>query len=539
MAKTLPATADDTPDYAGALGARLLEQGMLLVFEVTQGGLVHANETAIFRLELPDDGLNAYGFQDLITLDKGDPGDLWFELMAGARSQFTAGVKCILSGSELVVDCLATLVGPDGDAQRVVVHCSEVEQATVIQEDDSAFAGLGDYVGLIEYDAEGKVRMANSRAEMALEFMGEDLVGRTHESLWPDHVTQHPDYVSFWEKLREGRIVEGAYRHQTADGGEVWLQSIYVPIRDTDGMMTCVKHCLMDVTDATRSANANERLLASLRSSLAFAEFDGEGHYLAASDAMTTLLGTKEGSMNGRAVKRFLDPEFFRSDAYTRAMDTIKTGRAVTTDVLHVRDDAKTVWTHSAFVPVLGEDDTIERVVELAFDVDEQYARYEELELRMEAVDSGFGMVEVSTAGKVLSANKRYLSDLGLAKEDVVGGDYASLVPNEVRQSNDYREFWETITAGTTLTNDVRRVGADGAEIWLRAHYAPLRRAADPRVRRIICLTSNITPDRLRDAEHTAKLSALESFMGVAEYTPDGQLHAASKSFLDLMGYQL
>ncbi|MEM9757371.1 MAG: PAS domain-containing methyl-accepting chemotaxis protein, partial [Pseudomonadota bacterium] len=47
------------------------------------------------------------------------------------------------------------------------------------------------------------------------------------------------------------------------------------------------------------------------------------------------------------------------------------------------------------------------------------------------------------------------------------------------------------------------------------------------------------TPDRLRDAEHTAKLSALESFMGVAEYTPDGQLHAASKSFLDLMGYQL
>ena len=544
MAEPQETSVDASVDYARAIGARLIEDGLLLAFDANTAQLKHANSGAIFLLEMSEDGLDAYTFQGLCAPAGGeDAADLWFELVAGARPTFNGAIASVLSGTSTEVSVTATLIGEDSDAPQVVLHCAKVEGGGgggAASPELQAFAGLTEYLGVIDYDAEGRVIAANERAEMAMEYFGGDLVGKPFDAIWPADRINHPDYVEFWEKLRQGRIVEGRYRHVTGEGNEVWLQSTYVPLRSDDGMMTAVKQCLMDITDASIVAERHRRMVEGLMAATNLAEFDAEGHYKDASDQMVDLLGTKkDGSLIGRKINRFLEPEFARGDAFTRDWAAVTSGQAVWTDLRHVRDDGKPVWTRSCLLPIKGANGRVDMILEIAVDIDEMYTRLRETEMRYKAARDHVGMIEMSASGSVLGVNQAYLDALGLLESDILDKDYKTLVPNEVQHSHEFREFWDAICAGKSATTDVRRIGANGSEVWFHATYVPLRQPEDRRVRRIMCLTRTITDEKRRLSDGEGKIAAMEHFVGAAEYMPDGTLITASQSHLDLFGYQL
>ena len=540
MADAQPDPPSSAPNYAQILGQRLLEQGLLLVFDAASGALQHANEAAIFLLEMSEDGLSEYDFQALCDVDGEEASDLWFELVAGARPEWKGSLKAVLSGTGTPVNFIAALGGEDGDEQQVILHGKKIDTVAQVANDAGMFGGLNDYIGVIEMDAEGRVVGANERAEMALEYFSGDLVGKRHDNLWPQDEANKPSYVEFWEKLRQGRIVEGCYRHQTGEGSEIWLQCTYVPIRSDDGMLQMVKQCIMDVTDATFVAVTNKAMLDAIYSVLNVAEFDKDGHYVEASDPMIDLLGTTRGSsFNGREYKRFLEKEFQRDEGFQRAWKTSFEGTAASADVLHVRDDGKPIWTFSHFAPVKKADGTLDKVIEVAFDINETRNELRDLRLRYDMIDKTVGLVEIGSNGRVIAANQRYLDDLGMLETDVVDREYVNLVPHELQHTNDFRDFWDGLLAGNSDTGHYRRVGANGAEIWFRSVYAPLMYPGDRRVRRLLCVSHNVTEEKRRDSENQGKLKAFENLVSTAEYTPDGKLVDASDGFLRILGYQL
>jgi len=540
MADAEPEQAPSAMNYAQALGERLLEQGLLLVFDAGSGALAHANQDTIFLLEMSEDGLSSYDFQTICEAQGEDAADLWFELIAGARRTWTGSVKAVLSGTATSATFVAALVGEEGGDQQVVLHGTKQESTVAATTESGVLSGMDEYLGVLEFDAEGKVTGANERAEMALEFFGGDLVGSRHDGLWPKEEVNKPSYVEFWEKLRQGRIVEGCYRHQTGEGNEVWLQSTYVPIRNSDGMLQTVKQCLMDVTDQTVPAKRNALTLEALLANLNISFFDADGHYTDASDAMIELLGTKrDESLLGRAANRFIDVDYQRDESYTRLWSQAMDGTAGAQEVLHVRDDSKPVWTYSHFIPVKGVDEKLDRIVEVAFDIDEQRRQLLDLRLRYELIDQAVGLVEITSAGKIEAANQRVLDDLGMLEADLIGREYQTLVPHEMQHTNQFRDFWDGLLAGKTTDGDFRRVGANGSEVWFRSVYAPIRYPSDRRVRRLLCVSQNVTKDKRRDAEQTDKIKAFETIVATAEYTPDAKLETASSRFLDMLGYQL
>ena len=534
-------TASPAMNYAQILGERLLEQGLLLVFDASDGKLIHANESAIFLLEMSEDSLSDYNFQTICDAEGEDAADLWFELVAGARPKWDGAVRAVLSGSANPVTFMASLAGADGDAQQVVLHGTQVEPTVSSGgEDAGMFGGMNDYLGVLEMDPEGKVINANERAEMALEYFSGDLIGKRQDVLWPQEEANSPRYVEFWEKLRQGRIVEGCYRHRTGEGNEVWLQSTYVPMRSDDGMLQSVKQCVMDVTDATSTAMRNKATVEGLMGSLSIAELDKDGHYTEASDQMIDLLGTKRGSaFNGREVKRFIDQEFQRDDAFTTVWRHALDGTAGTATIKHVRDDGKPLWTHSHYIPITGPNGKVERLLEVAFDITDTRDELLNLRLRYDLIEKTIGLVEIASNGKITAANQCFLDDMGLLETDIVDREYQNLVPHELQHSNEFRDFWEGLLAGKSASGHYRRVGANGSEIWFRSVYTPLMFPGDRRVRKLLCVTQNVTQEMRRDNEQRGKIAAFEQMISTAEFQPDGKLVRASSGFLETMGYQL
>ncbi|MBF9029986.1 PAS domain-containing protein [Rhodobacterales bacterium HKCCE3408] len=538
MAEPKAATTTQPADFAAVIGGRILEDGMLLVFSAESGALVHANEAAIFLLEMSEDSLGDYDFQTIFAVQGEEAPDLWFELVAGARPRFSGALKGVLSMTETPVSVIAAL--SDADAPQIVLHATRADAPAGGgggPAASGAFAGMDDFLGLVEYDPEGKVVAANERAETALEFFGGDLVGRPHEALWPKAETSKPDYVEFWEKLRQGRIVEGCHLHVTGEGNRIWLQSTFVPIRDASGMLKSVKQCMMDVNDVMTRADADDRMLTALRAALPMATFDADGYIRDATEAMCQGLATTQKALTGKAMTRLLDPEFQRGEAFTDAMTRVKDGFSVRLDIQHVTEDGDTFWTRSALVPVRDGEGALGGIVEVGFDITAERSRLDDLELRYRILNETLGIMDISSTGEILAVNKRYCIQTGLYEEDFLGKDYKAFVPNEVVHSADFSDFWDKLTGGETVTGEFRRLGAGGTEVWLQSTYAPLRARHDERVRKLMCFTRNITEDKRRMAENEGKVRAVEKSMGVAEFSPDGKLVRAGANYLDILGY--
>lgn len=538
MPDTLTPRMPKAEDFHAIIGKRIVDDGMLLVFDAGSGKLVLANLPAVFLLELSEDNLGDYGFGDLCGPAGQAAEDLWSELAVGAAPSWSGTLRGVLSGTETAVEVLAMLGDEDGMSPQVVLLARKVAAQGVAKGATAGvLAGLDSYLGVIEFDPDGRVTAATDRAETALDYMGGELVGKSHDALWIKSETLKPDYIEFWEKLRQGRIVEGCHAHQNAEGQIVWLQSTYVPFRDSTGGLVSVKQCLMDINDRVTRAEADARLIAALMSSVPVIVYDGDGHVVDMSAAFGKKLGTTAGELRGRAVDKLLDPEFARSAAFVDAVARVREGLHARLDIHHQSEQGASVWTRSALFPLRRADGKVDRMVEIGFDMTRERDRLLDLELRYGVLGDALGIIDLAPSGEIIAANRKYLTQLGLSAEDIVGKEYRTLVPADVQHSAAFAAFWDRVVSGETVTGDHRRIGAAGNEIWVHATYAPLRTRSNERLTRIMCFARNITAMKTELEQAENKLRAVEQLIGIAEYSPQGRLDRASQKFLSILGY--
>lgn len=535
MSKASPNPQPPEPGYAALIGERLLAEGFLLAFDAGTGRLAHANSAAVFQLELSEDALSDVAFEQVFDLSPEEAADTWSELVVGARGRWTGDLKATLSGTTTTVELVAALSGSDGGAEQVVIHARAVDTDGAPASQDGADA----FIGMVEFDADGQVIASNDRAETALEYFGGDLVGKAMDVLWPRSETTKPAYAEFWEKLRQGRIVEGCFRHVTGEGNQHWLQSTYVPVRDTWGTLKSVRQYLMDVTDQMTAASKDAAFVAALTSAATIIRYDAEGYVTEATDAACEPLETNAADIVGKSINRLLDPEFQRGKVFKEAMARVAEGRSATLDIDHVGLNGGRARLRSVLVPMTDADGRTTGFAEVAVDITEELDRLQDLELRYEIIGNVMGVMDISATGEILAANKRYCIDSGVYENDLVGKDYKTLVPNDLLQSGMHGDLWEKVTAGKAVTGDFRRIRDGDGEMWRHSTYAPLRAQNEDRVRTIMCLSQNVTEEKTQLTDLEEKTRAIEAVVCTAEFAPDARIVAASPDFLAMLGYTL
>jgi methyl-accepting chemotaxis protein len=84
---------------------------------------------------------------------------------------------------------------------------------------------------------------------------------------------------------------------------------------------------------------------------------------------------------------------------------------------------------------------------------------------------------------------------------------------------------------------EYKRIGKGGREVWIKASYNPVTTSGG-KVLKIVKQATDITAEKLRNAELAAKLDALSRSQGTIEFKPDGEIITANDNFLSVIGYR-
>lgn len=147
-------------------------------------------------------------------------------------------------------------------------------------------------------------------------------------------------------------------------------------------------------------------------------------------------------------------------------------------------------------------------------------------------------VIEFDLEGKILHANENFLRVLGYTLDEVQGRHHAMFCEPEFAASPAYKQFWTHLAAGEYDHGEYKRLAKGGREIWINASYNPIM-DADGKPYKVIKFATDITDNRMRNAEYEGKVNAIGKAQAVVEFDMQGHVLNANENFLDVMGYYL
>ncbi|MEA9490235.1 methyl-accepting chemotaxis protein [Xanthomonas campestris] len=160
------------------------------------------------------------------------------------------------------------------------------------------------------------------------------------------------------------------------------------------------------------------------------------------------------------------------------------------------------------------------------------------LQHKATAMDRVMAVIEFDLEGRILDANHNFLALMGYRLEDVVGKHHRMFVHPSERESDGYRQFWDTLRRGDFHAGRYCRLGNGEREVWINASYNPLLdRSGKPY--RVVKYATDITAQVRQTADFEGRIDAIDKVMAVIEFSLDGTVLDANANFLEVMGYRL
>jgi methyl-accepting chemotaxis protein len=218
-----------------------------------------------------------------------------------------------------------------------------------------------------------------------------------------------------------------------------------------------------------------QRQLQSLYRNQAVIEFTPEGHVVFANAPFLALMGYSLDAIKGRHHRSFVDPAEQHSSDYARFWERLQRGEAFVGRCRRITGDGGEVWLQANYSPVLDASGKVVRVVKYAMDISEQVLRDAESQSQLAAVGRAQAVIEFDLEGRILRANRNFLSALGYRHEsELVGRHHSMFVRPEERHSAAYKAFWQHLARGQFHQGQFERVGREGNTVWIEANYNPV-----------------------------------------------------------------
>lgn len=89
-------------------------------------------------------------------------------------------------------------------------------------------------------------------------------------------------------------------------------------------------------------------------------------------------------------------------------------------------------------------------------------------------IDRTQATIRFDPSGTILDANANFLRTLGYSLSEIVGRHHSIFVARADVDTDAYRDFWRSLAAGKTFTDQFPRRAKDGRTVWIQATYAPV-----------------------------------------------------------------
>jgi methyl-accepting chemotaxis protein len=137
------------------------------------------------------------------------------------------------------------------------------------------------------------------------------------------------------------------------------------------------------------------------------------------------------------------------------------------------------------------------------------------------ALDKSNATIEFALDGTILTANENFLNVMGYTLEEIKGRHHSMFAEPEYAASQDYKDFWKKLNNGEFQAAQYKRIGKGGKEIWIEASYNPIfDKNGQPY--KVIKYATDITQQRLKQAELTGTIDAIDRSQAVISFEMDG-----------------
>jgi methyl-accepting chemotaxis protein len=353
-------------------------------------------------------------------------------------------------------------------------HMLEWADVTKLRTQTSQLAAINRTQAVIEFTLDGRIIDANENFLAAVGYSLSEIKGQHHQMFVDPTYRMSPDYRLFWEKLGRGESDSGQYKRVGKGGKEIWIQGSYNPINDQNGKPFKVIKYATDITAQVMKNADFSGQLEAIDKAQAVIEFTLDGKVLRANDNFLQTLGYASSEVVGQHHAMFVEAAFRQSHEYRMFWDKLGRGEYDAGQYKRIGKGGKEVWIQASYNPIMGPDGKPFKVVKYATDITAQMMKNADFSGQIEAINKAQAVIEFTLDGKVIRANDNFLQTLGYAAGDVVGQHHAMFVEPALRQSHEYRMFWDKLGRGEYDAGRYMRIGKGGREVWIQASYNPI-----------------------------------------------------------------
>jgi methyl-accepting chemotaxis protein len=165
----------------------------------------------------------------------------------------------------------------------------------------------------------------------------------------------------------------------------------------------------------------------------------------------------------------------------------------------------------------------------------EEYARTRQIK---ESLCEEMLVLDLDAKGQITDVNQIFLSEMGYRREDLIGRDIRSLIPDTFRKDPNYAALMQALEQGKHLTGAFHLCRANGDDAWLRTIWQPSHNSQKQLTAFTVC-SVDLTRTIETAKEHQGLINALLRSTAVIEFNLQGEVLTANERFLDGMGYRL
>jgi len=118
---------------------------------------------------------------------------------------------------------------------------------------------------------------------------------------------------------------------------------------------------------------------------------------------------------------------------------------------------------------LLARLDTMQTQLRLRGEADRE--READYSTRIAAIRRTQAVIEFDIDGNIIDANELFLGAVGYTLDEIQGRHHRMFVEPAMHDSDEYRQFWQRLCNGESLSGQFRRIRKDGSDLWIQAVY--------------------------------------------------------------------
>lgn len=383
--------------------------------------------------------------------------------------------------------------GLRGEVLKVVKYASDISaQKRMYADFKGQIDGINQAQAVIQFDVDGTIISANDNFLAAVGYARDEVVGQHHRLFVEAHYAQSAGYRQFWQALARGEPQVGEFRRYRKDGGEVWIQASYTPVKDYSGRVFKVVKYATDITQQ-KLINADFKgQIDGISASQAVIQFEVDGTIVTANDNFLSAMGYRLEEVVGQHHGIFVGPTYRASADYQQFWADLAEGLPRVGEFKRIAKGGAEVWIQASYTPIKDMSGRVFKVVKYATDVTAQKLCNADYQGQIEGIGASQAVIQFEVDGTILSANDNFLGAMGYNASEVVGRHHRMFVAKDYAESEDYRTFWQSLASGQAQVGEFKRFGKGGREVWIQASYTPIKDVSG-RVFKVVKYASDIT----------------------------------------------